>query len=71
MVTELNQYGYAGIRKGDKWGVIDEKGNVVVEPSYEIEWEEPEFIGPYCKLNFGYGMVYYTKELTKENTTLE
>ena len=42
-----------------------------MEPSYEIEWEEPEFIGPYCKLNFGYGMVYYTKELTKENTTLE
>lgn len=66
MVTELNQYGYAGIRKGNQWGVIDAKGNIVAEPSYEIEWEEPEFIGPYCKLNFGYGMVYYTKELTKD-----
>lgn len=63
MVTELNTYGFAGIKKDGKWGVINAEGKVIVEPCYEIEWDEPEFIGPYCELNFGYGMVYYTKEL--------
>lgn len=63
MVTELNKYGFAGIKKEGKWGVINAEGEIIVEPCYEIEWEEPEFIGPYCELNFGYGMVYYTKEL--------
>lgn len=63
MVTELNTYGFAGIKKDSKWGVIDTQGKIIVEPLYEIEFEEPEFIGVYCKLNFGYGMVYYTKDL--------
>lgn len=63
MVTELNQYGFAGIRKGNLWGVMNAEGKIIVEPSYEIEWDEPEFIGPYCKLNFGYGMIYYTREI--------
>lgn len=66
MVTELDAYGFAGIKSQDKWGVINSQGEVIVEPSYEIEWEEPEFIGPYCKLNFGYGMVYYSKEWQEE-----
>lgn len=66
MVTELNNYGFAAIKKDNKWGVIDSKANILVEPSYEIEWDEPEFIGPYAKLNFGYGLVYYTKDLNKE-----
>lgn len=66
MVTELNTYGFAGIKKDGKWGVINSKGEIIVEPIYEIEWEEPEFIGPYCKLNFGYGMIYYTKELIEK-----
>ena len=63
MVTELNTCGFAGIRKDDKWGVINSNGEIIVEPTYEIEWNSPEFIGPYVKLNFGYGMIYYTKEL--------
>lgn len=63
MVTELNPYGYAAVKKDDKWGVINEEGKIIVEPSYKIEWDEPEFIGPYIKLNFGYGLVYYTKYL--------
>ena len=65
MVTELNSYGYAGIKKDGKWGVINAQGQVIVEPSYQIEWQEPEFIGRYCKLNFGYGLEYYTDELTE------
>ena len=66
MVTELNNYGFAAIKKDNKWGVIDSEAEILVEPSYEIEWDEPEFIGPYVKLNFGYGLVYYTKDLNKE-----
>lgn len=65
IVTEFNSYGFAGIKENDKWGVIDEQGKVIVKPSYKIEWNEPDFIGKYCKLNFGYGFEYYTDELIK------
>lgn len=63
MVTEFNIYGFAGVKKNEKWGVIDEQGQIIVEPSYKIDFNEPEFIGKYCKLNFGYGFEYYTDEL--------
>ena len=66
MVTECNDYGFAGIKQNDKWGVVDKEGNILVEPSYSIDWEEPEFIGKYCRLNFGYGLEYYTDELVEE-----
>lgn len=47
-VTELNEYGYAGIYQDGKWGVIDETGKVVVVPSYEIEtYYAPTFLGKY------------------------
>lgn len=65
IVTEFNIYGFAGIKKDNKWGVVDAQGKVVVEPTYKIDWNEPDFIGRYCKLNFGYGFEYYTDELTK------
>lgn len=65
IVTEFNSYGYAGICLNGKWGVVNEKGEIIVEPLYKIDWNEPEFIGKYCKLNFGYGFEYYTDELTK------
>lgn len=66
MVTEINKYGYAGIKLNGKWGVINSSGKIIVEPMYEIEWQNPEFIEKYCKLNFGYGLEYYTDELVKE-----
>ena len=28
-VTELNELGFAGIKKEGKWGVIDKDGNVI------------------------------------------
>ena len=65
IVTEFNQYGFAGVKKDNKWGVVNEEGQVIVEPSYKIEFNEPEFIGKYCRLNFGYGFEYYTDELNK------
>ena len=61
-VTEFNEYGYAGIKLNNKWGVIDSKGNIVKEPSYEdIETNSnPEFLGEFYKVYYGYGEFYYT-----------
>ena len=48
MVTELNEYGFAGIYKDSRWGVIDSSGNIIVQPSYELEtYYEPKFVGKY------------------------
>lgn len=48
LVTELNQYGFAGIYQEGKWGVIDASGKVVVVPSYEIDtYYLPSFMGEY------------------------
>lgn len=48
IVTELNEYGFAGIMQDNTWGVIDEDGNVIVVPTYEIEYYYfPQFIGKY------------------------
>ena len=48
VVTELNEYGFAGIVQENKWGVIDENGKVVVVPEYEIDtYYTPTFVGKY------------------------
>lgn len=48
IVTELNNYGFAGICQEGKWGVIDETGKVIVVPTYEIDtYYFPSFIGKY------------------------
>ena len=48
LVTELNSYGFAGVKQDDKWGVIDEKGKEIVVPVYEINsYYFPQFIGKY------------------------
>lgn len=61
-VTEFNEYGYAGIMQDDKWGVIDINKNIVIEPIYKLEKDnsEPEFLGKYYKVYYGYGECYYT-----------
>ncbi len=51
-VTELNEYGFAGILQENKWGVIDENGEVIVVPGYDKEkintnYYDPKFIGKY------------------------
>lgn len=48
-VTELNEYGFAGIKKKGKWGVINTNGEVVLEPTYESDVVNPVFIGKYYK----------------------
>ena len=48
LVTELNSYGFAGVKQDGKWGVIDASGKVVVVPSYEIDtYYLPSFMGKY------------------------
>ncbi len=63
--TPSNEYGFAGIQKDGKWGVVDSKGNIIVNPIYKIEEtnREPEFIGPYYKVYYGYGESYYTNDV--------
>ena len=63
LVTELNQYGYAGIKQDGLWGVIDETGKVILEPKYKINGTEPDFISKYFKANVGFGFEYYTEEV--------
>ena len=63
--TEFTKQGYAGIKIGNKWGVIKEDGSVIIEPIYEIETGNlaPEFAGIYYKVYYGYGESYYTDEV--------
>lgn len=35
--TEQNKYGYVAVKKDGKWGALDQNGNVVVEPKYEMK----------------------------------
>ena len=65
-VTDLNKYGFAGIRLGNKWGVVNKSGEIIVEPKYTLDSEngEPDFIGQYYKVVSGYSEIYYTNELS-------
>jgi hypothetical protein len=48
LVTEINEYGFAGVCQGGLWGVISQNGDVIVNPSYEIEFFYlPSFVGKY------------------------
>lgn len=64
-VTEFNEYGFAGIRVGEKWGVINSEGTVIEEPKYTFSNQiiEPSFIGSYYKVVSGYGEIYYSNEI--------
>ena len=47
-VTELNEYGFAGVVKDGLWGVIDEEGKEIVPPTYNLDvYYEPKFVGKY------------------------
>ena len=62
LVTEFNEYGFAGIKQDGKWGSIDNTGKIIVEPKYEIQnAEDVDFIGEYYKVEYGFGETYYTK----------
>ena len=60
-VTEVNEYGFAGIKQAGKWGVVNSEGEIIVEPKYELNDNEPTFIGQYYQVIYGNGEIYYTK----------
>ena len=69
MVTEFNEYGYAGIKSKNKWGSINENGDVIKEPTYEVESNIiPSFIKEYYQVDLGYGEPYYTNEAIMRST---
>lgn len=58
---EFNEYGFATVKKDGKWGSINEQGEEVVVPTYEIKnQKQPSFIGSYYQVTYGFGEVYYT-----------
>ena len=60
-VTEVNKYGFAGVKKDGKWGCIDDKGNVVQEPKYKLDGlDEISFIGAYYKVVYDNKIIIYT-----------
>lgn len=66
MVTELNEYGFAGIKLENKWGVINQNGEIVQEPIYELEEQIPEFLGKYYQVQALTAQPYYTNYLGEE-----
>lgn len=59
--TEFNKYEFAGILLDGKWGVINSNGDIVLEPSYELNSnQEPNFVGKYYEVQYGFGEIYYT-----------
>ena len=56
----MNEYGFAGIQKDGKWGVINGDGQIILEPTYELNENEPKFIGQYYQVIYGNGEIYYT-----------
>ncbi len=51
MITDFNEYGFAGIKVSGKWGVINQNGETVQEPTYELDWYQPSFLGKYYLVN--------------------
>ncbi len=62
-VTEFNEYGFAGIFKDGKWGVIKQDGTMVLKPVYEMGTQlQPSFIGQYYRVDNNSGQVFYAKK---------
>jgi len=66
MVTDFNSNGFAGIKKDDKWGIINQEGTIIQEPIYNLEWTNPEFLGKYYRVNAWYGDVRYSSDIIEE-----
>ena len=60
--TEQNEYGYSAVKKDGKWGVINSKGEVVQEPTYNLDdYLIIDFIGRW-HLGKDINMNYYNQE---------
>ena len=63
MLTDFNEYGYAGIKQDGKWGVINQEGEIITKPIYELDWYYPTFIGKYYRLNIWTSESQYSDEI--------
>ena len=55
MITEFNEYGFAAVKEGEKWGAINEQGEEVINPIYQLKGEtQPVFIGKYYIFKEGF-----------------
>ena len=60
--TEQNEYGFAAVKKDGKWGAINNKGEVVQEPTYNLDdYLVVDFIGKW-HLGKDLNMNYYNQE---------
>lgn len=67
MVTDFNEYGYAGIKINGKWGVIEQSSQQVIqEPVYELEWIQPSFLGKYYRIRAWYGDARYSDDIISD-----
>ena len=62
MVTNFNEYGYAGIKKDGKWGVINREGEIICEPTYTLSWVQPSFLGKYYCTKVWYDYETYSSD---------
>ncbi len=57
--TEVNEYGFAAIKKDGLWGAVDKQGNVIIEPTYNLnDYLKINFIGKW-HLGLDLNMNYY------------
>jgi len=69
MVTEFNEYGFAGIKKDGKWGVVRQSDHKIIqEPVYELEWTQPNFIGKYYRASNINGDVKYSDDVSNKQS---
>ena len=60
--TEQNEYGFAAVKKDGKWGAINNKGEVIQEPTYNLDdYLVVDFIGKW-HLGRDMNMNYYNQE---------
>lgn len=60
--TEQNEYGFAAVKKDGKWGAINNKGEVIQEPTYNLDdYLIIDFIGKW-HLGKDMNMNYYNQE---------
>lgn len=71
MVTEVNEYGFAGIKKDGKWGSINANGQIVQEPIYELDDTQPIFIGKFYKIESWTGENCYSDNQTQQEANNE
>lgn len=68
MVTDFNEYGYAGIKLDGKWGVIEQESKQIIqEPIYELNWAQPSFIGKYYRIRALHVDARYSDSVIPQN----